>query len=55
MTCRNQCVDAYSAAHDIVANSVHEWVRCFSFRELHVSVVNRSQSSVEKKFVVEKV
>jgi hypothetical protein len=55
MTCGDERVDAHSAAHDVIAYSVDEWVWRFRFRETHVRVANRSQSCVEEEFLVEKV
>ncbi len=55
VACRDQRVDAYSPTHDVVTNSVDEWVCTFCFREMHVGIVNCFQSCVEEKFVVEEV
>ncbi len=55
MTRRDERVNAHSSSHDVVSNPVHERVRCFRFRELHVRVANCFQGRVEEKFIVEKV
>jgi hypothetical protein len=55
MACCNESVHAHTAAHDVVGNSVDEWVRGFRFREFHVRIVDRFQSCIQEKLVVEKV
>ncbi len=55
VACRYECVDAYSTAHNVVADSVGERVLRFRFRKLHVGVADCFQSRVEEEFVVEKI
>jgi len=55
MTRCYQGVNAYSAAHNVIANSVDQRVCSVGYRKLHLRVTNRSQSGVQEKFVVKKV
>lgn len=55
VACCNESVHAHTTAHDIVGNSVDEWVRGFRFREFHVRIMDRFQSCIQEKLVVEKV
>ena len=48
-------VHTYSAAHYVVTDLVDQRVRCFRFREAHVSVANRRQGRTKDKVLVKKI
>jgi len=55
MACCDQRVNAYSSTHDVIVDTIDERICRFRFRKMHARVLNRLQSCVEDKFLIEKV